>query len=149
MKPPPGKPKIDALALCIARGQSLRSAAQTLGIGASTASRWARSPGFPDRVEKFRARLVDRAIGRLSRAAASAADTLVNLLDEKHDPDVRIRAAKTILESTGLGEGPPRLATGRLKDAYGPLQWWMNDPLFDSSPKRPGRPDRPEPEERP
>jgi hypothetical protein len=97
MEPAPGKPRIDALALCVARGQSLRSAAKTLGIGSTTARRWSQEPGFADRVDELRRGIISRATGRLARLATKAADTLGELLDPKHEPETRLKAARAIL----------------------------------------------------
>ena len=69
----PSRPgKAAALALRIARGESVAEAARAEGLPSSTAYRWAKAPKFKARVDDYRRRLIDRALGKLSDAACEA-----------------------------------------------------------------------------
>lgn len=87
----------ERLALGVAQGLSLRRAAALVKVPESTARRWGAEPSFKRRVGELRETIVSQAVGRLSRLSARAARTLGELLDAKHDPDVRFKAARAIL----------------------------------------------------
>jgi hypothetical protein len=93
----PGADPLDKLALALARGLSMRRAAREAGLAETTARRRAAAPGFRARVDAFRREAIDRAVGKLASAAGRAADTMVEHLDGKNSPDVRLKAARGIL----------------------------------------------------
>jgi len=74
----------------------VQEAATRAGIGRRTLSRWLTSPKFAARVEELKAQATACAVNTLTSAMSLAAETLVGLLDGV--PDVRLRAAKTIIE---------------------------------------------------
>jgi HEAT repeat protein len=87
----------EALALALAGGQTLRDAAQGLGIGERTAARrWADS-AFRHRVTELRAEMVERTLGRMVDGMSEAADVLRKLLAAQSE-SVRLGAARSLLE---------------------------------------------------
>jgi hypothetical protein len=87
----------EALALAVATGQTLRDAADAVGIGERTASRRWADAGFRRRVAHLRAEMVQRAMGKMADGMAEAADTLRQLLKAEAE-SVRLGAARSILE---------------------------------------------------
>jgi hypothetical protein len=55
-------------------------------------------PDFARRVSDLRTELVNASVGKLAAAAATAADTLTELLGAAIPPTVRLQAARTVLE---------------------------------------------------
>ncbi len=76
----------DALAVAIARGSSVTRAAKDSGYSTRQAFRLLSDPSFRREVSVLRGRLVDRAVGLLAAANASAVRTLRQLLDDKTAP---------------------------------------------------------------
>lgn len=87
----------EALALAVATGQTLRDAAQQVGIGERTASRRWADPGFRRRVSELRGDMVQRSLGRMADGMAEAADVLRQLLAAESE-SVRLGAARSLLE---------------------------------------------------
>jgi transposase-like protein len=87
----------EALALALAAGQTLRDAAQAVGIGERTATRRWADADFRRRVADLRGAMVERAMGRMADAMTEAADTLRQLLHAEAE-SVRLGAARGILE---------------------------------------------------
>lgn len=90
------RPKND-LVFYLASGHSVANAARLCNVTARTVHRRLKKPEFSREVDKVRRSLMDRAVGRLASTMARASSTLRELLDDQ-DADVRLRAAKTILE---------------------------------------------------
>jgi hypothetical protein len=88
----------EAVALCLASGCTVRDAAREAGCGERTVHTWLTDPAFRNRVSQVRTELFGRAVGRLSRLAGRAADSLGELLEAQNE-SVRLQAAKTILEA--------------------------------------------------
>jgi hypothetical protein len=87
----------EALAQLVASGESVSSAASTVGCANSTAYRISADPRFRQRVDELRTESVRQALGCLSAAATAAVATMVSLL-ECEDESVRLRAATAILD---------------------------------------------------
>jgi hypothetical protein len=88
----------EAVALCLASGSGVRDAAKEAGCGERTVHRWlAEDPAFRRRVDDLAAELFSQAVGKLSRLAGQAADTMGELLTAKNE-SVRLQAAKAVLE---------------------------------------------------
>jgi hypothetical protein len=85
------------LALQLAIGKTLRGAARELGVDQKTAQSWARLEEFKSRVERIRARIDDRTIGKMVKVATKAAGILEKLLDDP-SPQIRLSAAKLVLD---------------------------------------------------
>jgi hypothetical protein len=90
--------KQERLAVLLAAGQAIKSAAAEIKVGERTAHTWLEVPHFRARVSELRGRMLDSALGRLSDAATRAVDTLVALLDEESG-SLRLRASLGILDS--------------------------------------------------
>lgn len=86
-----------ALALALARGHNIRQAAREAGYSERQAHRYLKQEEFRQLVATLRTRMVDRAVGLLVAAAATAIATLRKLLDDK-SPSIRLNAAKSVLE---------------------------------------------------
>ncbi len=95
----PSVGKRAALVLALARGLTVRQAAQEAGVGERTTHRRLDDPEFRRRVSAVRGELMERACGRLSDAATKAVDVLRELLDSDADT-TRLAAARTILQQT-------------------------------------------------
>ena len=91
--------KFESLALLLASGTSIKSAAVQLGIGARTAYRIASSDKMKTRVASIRTEVASSTVGTLTLAASEAASTLRELLDASNPPAVRLNSAKSILAS--------------------------------------------------
>ena len=89
----------DALVLGLARGLTVRQAAQEAASGERTAHRRLADPEFRGRVSAVRGELMERAGGLLSDAAIKAVEALRELLDSDADT-TRLAAARTILQQT-------------------------------------------------
>jgi hypothetical protein len=105
--------KSEALALAIASGSTIKDAAVVVGCSERSAYRHSATPKFRQRVNELRSEITTQAIGRLTEGTATAAATLLELLDASNEPSIRLAAAKTILASVGpiseLGELRTRL----------------------------------------
>lgn len=93
---PRRKGAVAVAAAALAGGVGVQEAATRAGIGRRTLSRWLATPKFVARVEELKAQATACAVNTLTSAMSLAAETLVGLLDGV--PDVRLRAAKTIIE---------------------------------------------------
>ena len=89
------------LASSVAAGSSIRNAAAVAGCSESNAYTISRTPEFREQVAAIRNEAIAAAVGVLSQAASKAANTLVGLLDEEHDPKDRLAAARLILANVG------------------------------------------------
>jgi hypothetical protein len=105
--------KSEALAIAIAAGSTIKAAASEVGCSERSAYRHSSSPPFRQRVSELRSEIAAATVGKLTRGAAQAADTLVELLDESNEPNTRLNASKAILANlagvTELGELRRRL----------------------------------------
>src|SRR5262245_4600726 len=92
-------PKQEAAALALAKGCSETEAARESGAGERTISTWkATDPACRARVQALRAEMTSRALGRLVEGMASAADTLGYLSRKAKSEQVRLGAARALLE---------------------------------------------------
>jgi hypothetical protein len=89
--------KREEVALALAVGASVRSAAQHCGVAERTIQNWRAEADFAARVDRLRAELTERAMGNLVARMVGAADTLGKLLEDE-DPRVRLGACRTLLE---------------------------------------------------
>jgi transposase len=98
MEPDEPEAKVERLALAVAQGYSMRQAAKAADVAPTTARRWASEPSFKLRVEAIRSEVITRAVGKLARLASKAANTLGELLDKSHCGELRLKAARAILQ---------------------------------------------------
>jgi hypothetical protein len=87
--------RIEALALAIAAGSTVRAWARANGVPERTAYTWASTPEFKHRVAQLRQQIISRAVGRLAALSTKAAAALGRLLDDP-DPEVRLKSARAI-----------------------------------------------------
>jgi len=88
----------DRVALDLASGHSVRSAAKAAGVGERTVYSWLATPEYRAHVAQLRGRILDQTIGVLVAATTKAAVTLAKLLDDD-GPGIRLKAAQAILAS--------------------------------------------------
>jgi hypothetical protein len=82
--------------VAIAAGQPVGGWAKANEIPKRTAYRWSRDPEVRRLVAEIRRRSIDKAVGRLSKAA-EAADQIIKLAREAAAEAVRLTAARSIL----------------------------------------------------
>jgi hypothetical protein len=83
--------------VAVASGRSVASWAREHNVPPRTAYSWAQSLEFKAAVDRYRRRAVDRAIGRLSRAATRAVDEIVKLTTGAKSEGVKLAAARAVL----------------------------------------------------
>lgn len=95
----------ELLAVAVASGSSVKSAAESCGCGERQAYRISAMPEFRRRVSEIRSQVLDSTVGKISNATSQAVDKLVSLLN---DPHHSLGAAKAILSNVAplseLGE---------------------------------------------
>jgi transposase len=96
---PKGPERRKAMAL-VAGGASLRGAAKLVGVNGATVRGWARTDWWKQGVARLRARAMDRAAGKLSRAIVSAVDVMDELAHTSEDDQLRLRAAQAVVDTT-------------------------------------------------
>lgn len=87
----------EPLAVMVASGHSIKSAATEAGCSDSTAYGISASRDFKQRVSEIRTEITYQAVGTLADAATEAVVTIRELLDPSNEPTVRLSAAKAIL----------------------------------------------------
>ena len=82
----------------LARGEGQTAAATLAGCSVSTIRRRLSEAAFRERVEKFRAEMLDSAAGKLGATVVKAVTTLESLLSSEIPPAVRMASAKALIE---------------------------------------------------
>ncbi len=82
----------------LARGEGQTSAATLAGCSVSTIRRRLDDAEFRERVEQFRAEMLDTAAGKLGSTVVKAVSTLESLLSSETPPAVRMASAKALVE---------------------------------------------------
>ncbi|WP_439625527.1 hypothetical protein [Gemmata sp.] len=88
--------KRNLLAVEVARGLSVREAAERAGVKLRTAERWASDPTFTARVAQLRSGLVEEALTKVTGSIGEAVDTLRRLLDHE-EAGSKLKAAVALL----------------------------------------------------
>jgi len=88
----------NAILLALACGATVENAARAAGVGPRTVHRRLESPEFARRLQAMRADMVQRTAGLLTGASMEAVKTLVELLKPSNPANVRLGAARAILE---------------------------------------------------
>lgn len=91
----------EALLVALASGASVRQAADAVGISERTVRRRLDEPGFVQRLREKRADALNGVLGRLTFAAAGAVEALKNLMNNSKSDQVKLGAARAILEHCG------------------------------------------------
>lgn len=76
--------------------------AEALGVDESTVSRWRRKPAFIAAVQAVHAEANAEVIGRMADLTHRALDVLEALLEYRHDPNLKLRAALGIIGASGI-----------------------------------------------
>jgi len=84
------------LALALAQGMSAASWARTNQVAKATAYRWAKDPEVRAAVLSYRRRLIDQAIGQMTRHTTSAAKEIARIAQKSKLDSVRLRACRAI-----------------------------------------------------
>jgi hypothetical protein len=84
------------LALAIAQGISLKKWAEANNVSRATAYRWADEPEVKACANAIRRRVLDRAVGKLSRRVNWAADGIIKLADTAGSEAVKLSALRAI-----------------------------------------------------
>jgi hypothetical protein len=87
-----------ALVLALACGATVEAAAHQCELSDRTVYRRLEDPAFRNRVQEARAEIVQRSAGMLTAAATKAVQTLLSLQKEGVSPNVRLGAARAVLE---------------------------------------------------
>lgn len=87
--------KVEQLALAVARGCSLASAARDASVPITTARRWADDPEFPRMVSRFRDQVITQAVGILAKLLTKASVKLGKLIDDP-DSEVSLKACRAV-----------------------------------------------------
>jgi len=82
----------------LARGESQTATATLAGCSVSTIRRRLDDAAFRERIEKFRAEMLDAAAGKLGATVAKAVETLESLLSSDAPPAVRMASARSLIE---------------------------------------------------
>jgi len=85
------------LALAMAAGETVAAWARENQVPVRTARTWSNSPEVRKLVRRIRRRVIDRAVGRLSKNATAAADEIVRLAKKAASEAVRLNAARAVL----------------------------------------------------
>ena len=105
--------RLEQLALAVASGSTIKSAAEQIGSSERNAYRLSATFEFRQRVNEIRSEVSAATVGTLTTAASQAASTLIELLDVSQEPSIRLQASKAILAAVGpiseLGELRARL----------------------------------------
>ena len=112
MSEQPRKNTKTQLALAIAQGVSVEKWARTNGVPRRTAFLWAKEPEVRKVVQACRRRVIDQAVGQMTKLSTRAVHT-IGWLSEKGDSHaIRLKASRAVLSdvikvSRVLGTGRP------------------------------------------
>ncbi len=84
------------LALAIGQGVSIAAWARANEVTRPTAFRWAKDPLVRKAADSYRRRVIDQAIGRMTKQTTLAADTVISIAKEAASDSVRLRAARSL-----------------------------------------------------
>ena len=92
-------PKQQRALVVLLHESTIASAAAVLDVGERTLYTWLTDPVFAEAYRAARWEVLQAAIGRLHQASSTAAETLIEIMNNhKNAPATRSRAATTILE---------------------------------------------------
>jgi transposase-like protein len=94
------KSQMEVVALALAMGKPVATAAREGGVGERSIYRWLEhNDSFRDRIAALRSDLVDRAVGLGSAFLARAIGTLAELLTSKRE-SIRLSAARALVSAS-------------------------------------------------
>ena len=91
-------PQFHQLALAVAAGMKIRDWCEDNHVPVRTAYHWYKKDQFKQLVNEYRRRAVDRAIGKMAKNLAKAVSTIVRLIEEGQNDNVKLSAAKTLID---------------------------------------------------
>jgi hypothetical protein len=112
-----------ALAAWVAAGGKVTAWCRQNEVPIRTARRWTKAPAFQAKVDEYRRRASDRAIGLLARHAVTAIEGMVRLAKSAESEPTKLSAQRGILaelrDMTGFAALERRMSAieERLKDA--------------------------------
>jgi hypothetical protein len=89
---------IHQFALWVAGGGRIPAWCKQHGVGVTTGYRWYKREEVRRLVDEYRARVVDRAIGRMARSLGKAVKKIVDLIETAQTDAVKLAAAKALVE---------------------------------------------------
>jgi hypothetical protein len=92
---PKGLPE---LITALAAGSTVPEAAKTAGISLRTAYRWLEDSELRAEIALVRARMIERAAGKLAASCVEAAEILAKLARSAKSETIRLSAARSVLE---------------------------------------------------
>ncbi len=84
------------LALALAQGCSAAKWARAHAVPKNTAYSWAREPEVRKAIQAHRRRLIDEAVGKLTKNTGKAADVLIRLARDGDSHSIQFRAARAV-----------------------------------------------------
>ena len=90
-------PRFEPLAVAVAVGDTIKDAAEKVGIPLSTAYHTSCLEVFKQRVTALRSEATQQALGQMTDGLVSAVATIKALMAETNEPKVRLDAAKAML----------------------------------------------------
>jgi transposase-like protein len=84
------------LALALAQGYSAAKWARAHGVPKNTAYRWAREPEVRKAIQAHRRRLIDEAVGKMTKNTSKVADVLIRLARDGDSHSIQLRAARAV-----------------------------------------------------
>ena len=91
----------EAIVLALACGATVDATADKFGVSRSTIHRRLSEPKFRTRIQNVRAEMIGRASAMLSAAAMEAVKTLLDLQGKSVAANIRLGAARAVLEIGG------------------------------------------------
>lgn len=95
--------------------------ADHLGIAQETVSRWRKKPEYVAAIEAIFAETRAEVAGRMSELTNKALDVLDEMLDYRYDPALKLRAASTVLQISGVARALSAGASAGSKGETGTL----------------------------
>jgi hypothetical protein len=89
-------PAQESVALLIASGAKIRSAAAKAQVGERTVHTWLDDPNFVALIARHRSRFIERGLGMLARHVSKSVTALAKCLDSESD-SAKVRAAEALL----------------------------------------------------
>ncbi len=99
----PGKPRKslvsnELLLISLACGSTIEAAAAKAGLSKRTVNRRLEDPAFRQKLQEFRANMLERASAMLGAAAMEAVKTLLGLMERSIPHSTRLGAARAVIE---------------------------------------------------
>jgi hypothetical protein len=97
MSEAPEKGSKEQLAVAIGRGVSISAWARANEVPKATACRWANEPDVRKEALSYRRRVLDRAVGQMTKLSGGAVDTMRRISKDGESDSVRLKAARSLI----------------------------------------------------